>query len=108
MYLNILESLSVESKGLSMGFPPMYSLPRFFPTVRAQNYFENTFRAGNHDIPSKLFVCIFYSFLFDSCLLLGFVLVIYYPWVFRYICYQIFWLVFHESVLIEVISEDIL
>ena len=41
MYLKILEILSVESKGLSMGFSPMYSLPRLFPTVRAQNYSEH-------------------------------------------------------------------
>ena len=40
MYLKILEILSVESKGLSMGFSPIYSLPRLFPTVREQNGFE--------------------------------------------------------------------
>jgi len=40
MYLKILEILSMESKGLSMGFSPMYSLSRLFLTVRAQNYSE--------------------------------------------------------------------
>ena len=40
MYLKILESLSVESKGLSMGFSSMYSLPRLFLTIREQNGFE--------------------------------------------------------------------
>ena len=40
MYLNILESLSVESKDLSMGFSSMYSLPRLFLTIREQNGFE--------------------------------------------------------------------
>ena len=40
MYLKILESLSVESKGLSMGFSSMYSLPRLFLTIREQNGFK--------------------------------------------------------------------